>query len=144
MQRLAKEKITLQERIQSLKSELAKMNIEVDLNQWITLPDEQDTNSTSTATGNLLWIFNAICCSNFSFWGSEIAYLFILKVYYRITWEKPVKYLFLIRTERERDVEIIEEANYCIPYSGLFFIEPCATEESSTVTRRGGPIFLKK
>lgn len=54
MQRLAKEKITLQERIQSLKSELAKMNIEVDLNQWITLPDEQDTNSTSTATGNLL------------------------------------------------------------------------------------------
>lgn len=51
MQRLAKEKITLQERIQSLKSELAKMNIEVDLNQWITLPDEQDTNSTSTATG---------------------------------------------------------------------------------------------
>lgn len=53
MQRLAKEKITLQERIQSLKSELAKMNIEVDLNQWITLPDEQDTNSTSTATGNL-------------------------------------------------------------------------------------------
>lgn len=116
MQRLAKEKITLQERIQSLKSELAKMNIEVDLNQWITLPDEQDTNSTSTATGNLLWIFNAICCSNFSFWGSEIAYLFILKVYYRITWEKPVKYLFLIRTE-DRDVEIIEEANYCIPYS---------------------------
>lgn len=54
MQRLAKEKITLQERIQSLKSELAKMNIEVDLNQWITLPDEQDTNSTSTATGNLV------------------------------------------------------------------------------------------
>lgn len=54
MQRLAKEKITLQERIQSLKSELANMNIEVDLNQWITLPDEQDTNSTSTATGNLL------------------------------------------------------------------------------------------
>lgn len=54
MQRLAKEKITLQERIQSLKSELAKMNIEVDLNQWITLPDEQDTNSTSTATGNLI------------------------------------------------------------------------------------------
>lgn len=54
MQRLAKEKITLQDRIQSLKSELAKMNIEVDLNQWITLPDEQDTNSTSTATGNLL------------------------------------------------------------------------------------------
>lgn len=54
MQRLAKEKITLQEKIQSLKSELAKMNIEVDLNQWITLPDEQDTNSTSTATGNLL------------------------------------------------------------------------------------------
>lgn len=54
MQRLAKEKITLQERIQSLNSELAKMNIEVDLNQWITLPDEQDTNSTSTATGNLL------------------------------------------------------------------------------------------
>lgn len=54
MQRLAKEKITLQERIQSLKSELAKMNIEVDLNQWITLPDEQDTNSTSTATGNIL------------------------------------------------------------------------------------------
>lgn len=53
MQRLAKEKITLQERILSLKSELAKMNIEVDLNQWITLPDEQDTNSTSTATGNL-------------------------------------------------------------------------------------------
>lgn len=53
MQRLAKEKITLQDRIQSLKSELAKMNIEVDLNQWITLPDEQDTNSTSTATGNL-------------------------------------------------------------------------------------------
>lgn len=84
MQRLAKEKITLQDRIQSLKSELAKMNIEVDLNQWITLPDEQDTNSTSTATGNL-WIFNAICRSNFSSWGSKIAYLFMLKVYYRIT-----------------------------------------------------------
>ncbi|XP_048757053.2 max-binding protein MNT-like isoform X2 [Ostrea edulis] len=50
MQRLAREKITLQERIQRLKLELARMNIEVDLNQWVTLPDEQDTNSTSTAT----------------------------------------------------------------------------------------------
>lgn len=52
MQRLAREKITLQERIQRLKLELARMNIEVDLNQWVTLPDEQDTNSTSTATGD--------------------------------------------------------------------------------------------
>lgn len=60
MQRLAKEKITLQERIQSLKSELAKMNIEVDLNQWITLPDEQDTNSTSTATGNLEFLMQYV------------------------------------------------------------------------------------
>ncbi|XP_061166310.1 max-binding protein MNT-like [Saccostrea echinata] len=50
MQRLAREKITLQERIHNLKSELARMNIEVDLNKWVTLPDEQDTNSTSTAT----------------------------------------------------------------------------------------------
>lgn len=43
--------------------------------------------------------------------------------------------IFIFDKNRERDVEIIEEANYCIPYSGLFFIEPCATEESSTVTR---------
>lgn len=123
MQRLAKEKITLQERIQSLKSELAKMNIEVDLNQWITLPDEQDTNSTSTATGNLLWIFNAICCSNFSFWGSEIAYLFILKVYYRITWEKPVKYLFLIRTERET-LKLLKKQTIAYPIQVCFLLNP--------------------
>lgn len=62
MQRLAREKITLQERIQRLKLELARMNIEVDLNQWVTLPDEQDTNSTSTATGDQItfisdWIY---------------------------------------------------------------------------------------
>lgn len=43
--------------------------------------------------------------------------------------------IFIFDKNRERDVEIIEEANYYIPYSGLFFIEPCATEESSTVTR---------
>lgn len=40
-------------------------------------------------------------------------------------------------------MEIIVEANYCIPYSDLFFIELCASEESGTVTRRGGPIFFK-
>jgi len=51
MQRLAREKINLQERVSHLRSELAKMNIEVDLNQWMTAPEEQDTNSTSTATG---------------------------------------------------------------------------------------------
>ena len=51
MQRMALEKITLQGRITDLKEELAHMNIEVDLNQWITIPEENDTNSTSTATG---------------------------------------------------------------------------------------------
>ncbi|KAJ8313025.1 hypothetical protein KUTeg_010398 [Tegillarca granosa] len=51
MQKLAREKISLQERIATLKSELTKMNIEVDINQWIKVPDEEtDSNSTSTAT----------------------------------------------------------------------------------------------
>ncbi|KAK3084293.1 hypothetical protein FSP39_011159 [Pinctada imbricata] len=50
MQRLAREKISLRERMSSLKMELAAMNIEVDLNQWRTLPDDCESNSTSTAT----------------------------------------------------------------------------------------------
>ncbi|XP_060075612.1 max-binding protein MNT-like [Ylistrum balloti] len=50
MQRLAREKISLQERMAMLKSELVKMNIEVDINQWAVVPDDQGTNSTSTAT----------------------------------------------------------------------------------------------
>ncbi|OWF52153.1 hypothetical protein KP79_PYT15711 [Mizuhopecten yessoensis] len=50
MQRLAREKISLQERMAMLKTELVRMNIEVDINQWATIPDDQDTNSTSTAT----------------------------------------------------------------------------------------------
>ncbi|XP_033748321.1 max-binding protein MNT-like [Pecten maximus] len=50
MQRLAREKISLQERMAMLKSELVRMNIEVDINQWAVIPDDQDSNSTSTAT----------------------------------------------------------------------------------------------
>lgn len=50
MQRLAREKISLQERMSMLKSELVRMNIEVDINQWATIPDDQESNSTSTAT----------------------------------------------------------------------------------------------
>ncbi|XP_013379431.1 max-binding protein MNT [Lingula anatina] len=49
MQRLAKEKIIAQERIATLKRDLHQMNIEVDMNHWITTED-QETNSTSTAT----------------------------------------------------------------------------------------------
>ena len=51
MQRLAREKICLQERLASLKGELSRLNIEVDLEHWKNDPEEQDSNSTSTATG---------------------------------------------------------------------------------------------
>lgn len=51
MQRLAKEKIFLQERLASLKGELSRLNIEVDLDHWKVDAEEQDSNSTSTATG---------------------------------------------------------------------------------------------
>ena len=51
MQRLAREKICLQERLASLKVELSRLNIEVDLDHWKVDADEQDSNSTSTATG---------------------------------------------------------------------------------------------
>ena len=51
MQRLAREKICLQERLASLKVELSRLNIEVDLDHWKVDPEEQDSNSTSTATG---------------------------------------------------------------------------------------------
>ncbi|VDI36358.1 MAX-binding protein [Mytilus galloprovincialis] len=50
MQRLAKEKIFLQERLASLKGELSRLNIEVDLDHWKVDAEEQDSNSTSTAT----------------------------------------------------------------------------------------------
>lgn len=52
MQKFAHEKIVLQERIQSLKAELHKMNIDVDINAFVYQPDnDNDSNSTSTATG---------------------------------------------------------------------------------------------
>ncbi|KAL4223623.1 hypothetical protein ACF0H5_017092 [Mactra antiquata] len=51
MQKFAHEKIVLQDRIHSLKSELNKMNIDVDLNMLTVQPDiDNDSNSTSTAT----------------------------------------------------------------------------------------------
>lgn len=50
MQRLAREKICLQERLASLKIELSRLNIEVDLDHWKVDHEEQDSNSTSTAT----------------------------------------------------------------------------------------------
>ncbi|XP_046568205.1 max-binding protein MNT-like [Haliotis rubra] len=49
LQRLAQEKSRLRDRIAALKMELAEMNIEVDLVQWMH-SQEQETNSTSTAT----------------------------------------------------------------------------------------------
>ncbi|XP_071093011.1 max-binding protein MNT-like isoform X1 [Haliotis cracherodii] len=49
LQRLAQEKSRLRDRIATLKMELAEMNIEVDLVQWMH-SQEQETNSTSTAT----------------------------------------------------------------------------------------------
>lgn len=51
MQRFAHEKIVLQEKMHALKTELNKMNIEVDLNALHFQPDpDNDSNSTSTAT----------------------------------------------------------------------------------------------
>ncbi|KAL3856833.1 hypothetical protein ACJMK2_011546 [Sinanodonta woodiana] len=51
MQRLAREKIMLQERLDTLKSELAKMNIDVDLKVWTqnSIPDD-DNSSYTTVT----------------------------------------------------------------------------------------------
>ena len=52
MQKFAHEKIVLQERMAVLKSELNKMNINVDLNALVFQPEnDNDSNSTSTATG---------------------------------------------------------------------------------------------
>lgn len=51
MQKFAHEKIVLQEKIHTLKGELNKMNIHVDLNAISFIPDtDNDSNSTSTAT----------------------------------------------------------------------------------------------
>ncbi|XP_045173930.2 max-binding protein MNT-like isoform X2 [Mercenaria mercenaria] len=51
MQRFAHEKIVLQERMNTLKGELNKMNIDVDINAFVYLPEnDNDSNSTSTAT----------------------------------------------------------------------------------------------
>ena len=56
MQKLASEKITLQEKIQALKGELQNMNIEVDLNAWMTAhASDNESHSTSTATGWLIY-----------------------------------------------------------------------------------------
>ena len=58
MQKLASEKITLQEKIQALKGELQNMNIEVDLNAWMTAhASDNESHSTSTATGWLICIY---------------------------------------------------------------------------------------
>ncbi|XP_064612747.1 max-binding protein MNT-like [Liolophura sinensis] len=51
MQKWALEKIALQQRIQGLKSDLNKMNIEFDLDLWVSNQD-QETASTSTASEN--------------------------------------------------------------------------------------------
>lgn len=52
MQKLASEKIGLQGKIQALKGELQKMNIEVDLNAWMHAhAADNESHSTSTATG---------------------------------------------------------------------------------------------
>ena len=52
MQKFAREKIVLQERSRLLISELHNMDIEVDLNMWVSAQqDDNETNSTSTATG---------------------------------------------------------------------------------------------
>lgn len=51
MQKLASEKIGLQGKIQALKGELQKMNIEVDLNAWMHAhAADNESHSTSTAT----------------------------------------------------------------------------------------------
>ncbi|KAK3606503.1 hypothetical protein CHS0354_041454 [Potamilus streckersoni] len=55
MQRLAREKIMLQERMDTLKSELAKMNIDVDLKIWTqnSVPDDENSSySTVTESGS--------------------------------------------------------------------------------------------
>ena len=51
MQRLAREKISAQERIVALKRELAALNIDIDLNNIVPNTVDNDTASTSTATG---------------------------------------------------------------------------------------------
>ena len=51
MQQLAKQKIQAQERITSLKRELAAMNIEVDINSIVSAVPDDETASDSTATG---------------------------------------------------------------------------------------------
>ena len=61
MQRLAKEKIGLQGKIHSLKVELHKMNIEVDLNAWMHAHAvDNESHSTSTATGQILVLYSLI------------------------------------------------------------------------------------
>lgn len=46
-----------------------------------------------------------------------------LKVYYRITWEKPVKYLFLIRTERET-LKLLKKQTIAYPIQVCFLLNP--------------------
>lgn len=75
MQRLAREKICLQERLASLKGELSRLNIEVDLDHWKIEPDEMDSNSTSTATGKSHWVKCFLFLRCFS------EHMFIEKIY---------------------------------------------------------------
>ena len=53
MQKFAREKILLQEKMRGLKDELHGMDIDLDLSAWVTATQDHDneTNSTSTATG---------------------------------------------------------------------------------------------
>lgn len=50
-QKLARDKIVAQERIATLRRELAQMGIEVDLSNMVNDDDDCDTHSDSTATG---------------------------------------------------------------------------------------------
>ena len=56
MQRLTREKIATQDRIMQLRRELTLMNIDFDINYFMTSQD-QETNSTSTASGTILTKF---------------------------------------------------------------------------------------
>ncbi|ESP04131.1 hypothetical protein LOTGIDRAFT_237546 [Lottia gigantea] len=51
LQSLSNEKCRLREKIAKLKVDLAKMNMDVDLTKWMPV-NEQETNSTSTASGS--------------------------------------------------------------------------------------------
>ncbi|XP_041348977.1 uncharacterized protein LOC121368351 [Gigantopelta aegis] len=54
LQHLAQEKSRLRDRIKQLKMELAKMNLDVDIGQWMTshIEEEQDVKSDSTSTAS--------------------------------------------------------------------------------------------